>query len=561
MSEFVTISFPLLGGIGLFLLGMMLLSQGLTEFAGDSLRRALMRFTGTPVKAFGSGAVLTLVVQSSTATTITLIGFVSAGLIPFGQAVGVVLGASLGTTGTGWVVAGLGLKVDFAFFTLPLIGFGALLRLLGPRRWRALGLALAGFGTLFVGLGQMQAGMGLLAENFDFSLLPSGSLVAHLWVLLFGVLLTTLLQSSTAAVAMALTALHTGTVNFEQAASWVIGAAIGTTVTGALAAIGGSISAKRTAAAHIVFNLATGLVAVLMLPGFLWFIGVLQSRLGLAAGPLSLAAFHTMFIAVGVMLFLPWIEAYARLIERMLPERSSDLVRYLDDSLLGVPGVALVAVDRAMTALALRLFELEHDMLRGVAGIGDPRLREVEEAVGDIEAFLARIPPTGESSERLAQRLAQMHALDHAQRLIQRLQQPLIPDSAREHPVVHEALRASKVMLEHAQAGLSAAPQLDPQWVNELQMKSNELSRLLQQARQGLLSESGRGDRPVAEVLRLTDGLRWLDRVGHHVWRLSFYVAQALSLARQSDKHDEEAAAAEAGVTAPDEVSAPSSPS
>src|SRR5690625_3445881 len=153
------IVFRVLGGLGLFLVGMSLLTDGLTHFGGDQLRRSLLRFTGSPFKAFLSGTLLTLVVQSSTATTVTLIGFVSAGLITFAQSLGVVMGASLGTTGTGWVVSTLGLKVQLGFYTLPLIGAGALLRLLAPGRWRHLGTALAGFGMLFVGIDTMQEGM------------------------------------------------------------------------------------------------------------------------------------------------------------------------------------------------------------------------------------------------------------------------------------------------------------------------------------------------------------------------------------------------------------------
>src|SRR5690606_15462357 len=142
--------FQLTGGIGLFLLGMVLLTDGLKAFAGEALRRALVRFTGTPLKAFTSGALVTLVVQSSSATTVTVIGFVSAGLLAFPQAVGVVMGASLGTTGTGWIVSVLGLKVSVGFYALPVVGIGAFMRLLGSGRWRSLGFALAGFGIIFI---------------------------------------------------------------------------------------------------------------------------------------------------------------------------------------------------------------------------------------------------------------------------------------------------------------------------------------------------------------------------------------------------------------------------
>ena len=123
-------AFKLVGGIGLFLMGMVLLTDGLKAFAGDALRRWLIRFTGTPAKAFVSGALVTAMVQSSSVTTVTVIGFVSAGLLSFPQAVGVVFGASLGTTGTGWIVSVLGLKISVGFYALPLVGLGAFLKLL-----------------------------------------------------------------------------------------------------------------------------------------------------------------------------------------------------------------------------------------------------------------------------------------------------------------------------------------------------------------------------------------------------------------------------------------------
>lgn len=146
------------GGIGIFLLGMVLVTEGAKAFAGESLRKALVRFTGSPWRAFLSGAIATLAVQSSSATTLTVIGFVSAGLLTFSQAVGVVIGASLGTTGTGWLVSVLGLKFSIGHYALPVIAIGALLRLLGRGSWHLIGLPLAGFGLIFVGIDMLQQG-------------------------------------------------------------------------------------------------------------------------------------------------------------------------------------------------------------------------------------------------------------------------------------------------------------------------------------------------------------------------------------------------------------------
>jgi phosphate:Na+ symporter len=202
--------FQLLGGIGLFLMGMILLTDGLKAFAGEALRKTLIRFTGSPLKALGSGALLTAVVQSSSATTVTVIGFVSAGLLTFSQSVGVVIGASLGTTTTGWVVAVLGLKVSIGYYALPLVGVGAFLRLLARGRWKSFGWSVAGFGFIFIGIETLQTGMTGLASYINVANLPQTGLLSHFLAMVIGIVMTIVMQSSSAAVATTLTALHTG---------------------------------------------------------------------------------------------------------------------------------------------------------------------------------------------------------------------------------------------------------------------------------------------------------------------------------------------------------------
>jgi phosphate:Na+ symporter len=169
------------GGIGLFLLGMVLLTDGFKAFAGEALRQASVRFTGTPFKAFGSGALVTMMVQSSSATTVTGIGLVSAGLLTLPQALGAVFGASLGTTSTGWIVSVLGLKASLGFYALPLVGIGAFLKLLAHGRWKSLGLAMAGFGLIFIGIDTLQDGMQRFSDVFALATLPSRGLGGICW--------------------------------------------------------------------------------------------------------------------------------------------------------------------------------------------------------------------------------------------------------------------------------------------------------------------------------------------------------------------------------------------
>ncbi len=517
-------TFQLLGGIGLFLLGMVLLTDGLKSFAGEALQQALARFTGTPAKAFGSGALVTLMVQSSSATTVTLIGFVSAGLITFPQAVGVVMGASLGTTGTGWMVSVLGLKVSLGFYALPLVGIGALLRLLARGRGRALGLALAGFGLIFVGIGTLQEGMQALAGRFDLARLPSAGALGHLAAMAIGIAMTVVMQSSSAAVATTLTALHTQVVSFEQAAAVVIGAAIGTTVTGALAAIGGTVPAKRTAAAHVLFNLATGLIAILLLPSLLWLVSWAQRQLDVEAGAVSLALFHTLFIALGVAIFLPFAEPLARLIERLLPERGLRLTRHLDDSLLYAPAVALEATRRTLIEITVEILDAIDALLDGNPVAFDATRRaELATAFERTQRFLARIPPISEDAPPSPLRVAQLHAIDHLARLLPRLDPPAAILGELAQPALQPAVAQCREVLALARAGLLG--RRDSGWLDEVERRALALAELRQRERLDVLRRTAAGAQGPAEALRALDAIRWLERVTNHAWRASHYLA------------------------------------
>ena len=521
------ILFPFVGGIGLFLFGMMMLSDGLVAFGGGVMKQALARFTGTPAKAFVSGTLATMIAQSSTATTVTLIGFVSAGLISFTQAIGVLIGASLGNTATGWIVAGLGLKVNLGFYTLPLIGVGALLKLLVKGRWAALGLALAGFGMMFLGLNTLQDGMRGLASIFNLANLPAGGYGARIIVMLIGLALAGILQSSTAAIATTLTALHTGTINFEQAAALVVGAAIGTTLTGALVAIGGTIYAKRTALAYILFNAVAGLLAIALLPVFFSLIGILETHVGLDPGAMSLAAFHSLFIGVGVVLFLPFVGAFARLVERLLPDREGrgDTER-LDASVLSVPPVALEASQRALEQLTGELLEAHGALLSGTVDPASvPRLERIETALHEAYEFVSRIQFQQGDATGAAQRIAQLHAIDHLMRFQSRLRDLAQARVDLTEAAYRWALENSQTLLTLARDGLEQKTLA--QALPQLELNAVALSGLSRQVRDEVFSGASAQNASQAQLLTRTDTFRWLERTGHHVWRICHYLAQA----------------------------------
>jgi phosphate:Na+ symporter len=338
----------LAGGVGLFLLGMGLMTDGLKLAAGPALQRILAHSTKTPLRGLASGVLVTAAVQSSSAVTVAIIGFVNAGLLNLSQSLWVLFGANVGTTMTGWLVALVGLKFNIEVLALPLIGFGMLLRLSGEGSRRgALGTALAGFGVLFLGIDMLKDTFAGLSTEFTF---PEGAGVRDILVqVLIGLGLTVLMQSSSASLAIVLTAAQGGLLSAQGAAAVVIGANIGTTVTALIAVIGATPNARRAAAAHILFNLLTGCVALLLLPWMLGALGVLIEAVGLKGSPAArLALFHTAFNVLGVFLIWPFAARLTQFLKRRFRSAEEDEARprFLDKTVLAVPALALDALDR-----------------------------------------------------------------------------------------------------------------------------------------------------------------------------------------------------------------------
>jgi phosphate:Na+ symporter len=289
-----------LGGLGLFLLGMIVMTEGLRSLAGNAMRAALMRFTQTPLSGAITGAVATALLQSSSATTVATVGFVSAGLLPFPHALGVIFGANLGTTITGWLVAIVGFKLQLDTVVLPLIFIGASLKLLAGEKYSKTGVAIAGFGLIFVGISTLQTAMGGFQGVLTPASLPGDAWLGRLQLVGIGIGVTLVTQSSSAGVATTLAALYAGAINFPQAAALVIGMDVGTTVTAVMATLGGSIAARRTGFSHVVYNLVTGAIALGLITPYL----ALWERLApgqlVQNAEIGLVAFHSCFNLVGV---------------------------------------------------------------------------------------------------------------------------------------------------------------------------------------------------------------------------------------------------------------------
>ncbi len=359
----MTAVLTLAGGIGLFLLGMGLLTDGLKIAAGGALRTLLQTWTRTSVRGFAVGVLITAVVQSSSAVTVATVGFVNARLLSLRRAVWVILGTNVGTTMTGWLVALIGVKVDVGALALPLIGIGMALTLTAGERARLAGAgrSLTGFGLFFLGVGVLAAGFGGIAPSLAALTPESAGLLSIAAFVLIGALVTVLTQSSSAAIAIVLTASAGEAFALELAAAAVIGTNLGTTSTAVFAALGAGAPARRVASAHILFNLFAGAVALITLPLLL---PAARELAGLALGsedmPSTLALFHTLFNVTGVILAWPLVNrAVAWLSTRFVTEDET-LARpaHLDATSLPVPSLALnaLAMELArMTSLTLAL--------------------------------------------------------------------------------------------------------------------------------------------------------------------------------------------------------------
>ncbi len=525
----------LLGGIGLFLVGMVLTTQGLRAVAGETLRKTLLRFTGGPVQALISGTLVTALVQSSSVTTVATIGFVGAGLLTFEQSLGVIFGANIGTTVTGWLVATVGLKLDVASLALPAVGVGAGLNIFGRGRGSEAGLALAGLGLIFVGVGTLQEGMQGLSAYVTPAELPGDGLGGRLLLLATGMLMTVVMQSSSAAVATTLTALHSGSIALSQSAALVIGVNIGTTVTAALAAIGASTSAKRSALAHTLFNLVTGVVALALLPVFVALVRHLSLQLGRDDAAISLAAFHTAFNLFGVALMLPFTRQLSRLVVRLVPQSGDRLTRHLDVNATQLGSLAIEAVRQTALEMANEVFVTLADALRRgeFTRISKQRLQSVEAAGRETTRFISELTGTEHPARELRRRHAStLHALDHLERLTSTLlrldESVFLP---REEVAV---LRAALLeLLDTVLAWASDPTRTAP--VNTVEATSQRLAAQRKELREAVLRRTAKGELDAADAGRLIEAARRVDEMGYYIWRITDHLSGERNLAAELD--------------------------
>ena len=351
----------LIGALGLFLFGMKVMSDALMNLAGKKMRSILATMTSNRFLGISTGFLITSIIQSSSATTLMVVSFSNASLLTLTESIGVIMGANIGTTITAWLITILGFKVSMSSIALPLVGFGFLFTFSKKENLKNWGGFIIGFALLFIGLQFLKEAMPNINENPEILEFLKKYTDLGFWsVLLFlllGTVLTVVIQSSSATMALTLIMTAQGWIPFEMAAAMVLGENIGTTITANLAAIVANFHAKRTARAHLIFNVIGVLWMLALFYPFLKMIDWLVVRSGSAspflnamAIPVAISLFHTIFNISNTLLLVWFVKPIARIVEWVVPEKiaedkSIEEPKYLNEKVLRYPETALSSLE------------------------------------------------------------------------------------------------------------------------------------------------------------------------------------------------------------------------
>jgi len=416
--NFISIIFAVVGGLALFLYGLHLLSKGLQKAAGDRLRLILEKITDRPIKGVFVGLFITATIQSSSITTVTLVGLINSGLMTLEQAVGVILGAEIGTTITAQIIS---FKIGIMFF--PLIALGFFLFFLGKKeKYKHLGQIMLGFGILFLGMHTMSSGLRPLRDNtFFINTLASFSKIPALGIIA-GAVFTGIIQSSSATTGLVIAMGMENIIDLNSAIPIILGANIGTCVTALVASFGSSLSAKRAAMSHFTFNIIGVLLFFPFLTQFVRVVSLTSPELAR-----QIANAHTIFNTTMTCIMLPATGLLIALVKKIIPGeevRVDKGVMYLDDKLLNTPSIAIGQAKKETMRMAGIVIEMlessEKALLTGEKRFILPVLKN-EESVDEldnlIESYLTKISQQSLSKKQSREIAILVHSISDIERV------------------------------------------------------------------------------------------------------------------------------------------------
>ncbi|MBK1643749.1 sodium:phosphate symporter [Thiocapsa imhoffii] len=492
-------------GVALFLFGMLSLEQGFKSFTGGTLERILRGSTNRLWKSIGFGVISTTLMQSSTLVSLITISFVSAEMISLAGGIGIIMGANLGTTTGAWLIAGLGLRVDIASYAMPALVFGVVLLLQRGKVTKGLGYLALGVGFLFLGIAYMKSGFDAFQTAFDLSAYAIPGIGGVLVYTAIGMAITIIMQSSHATLLVIITALSAGQITYENALALAIGANLGSAVTSALGGMSANLGGKRLAIAHVVFNLLTATVAIVLIQQMSWAVDHLSAQIGIAEDDvlLKLALFHTLFNLLGVLLLAPFTRPLERFLVRAVrfEPKPMEQPRYLYPGALETPATAINALRKEVghlydnayeliaMGLSLRPALIDSDqslseavkMTRRIIplDVDDVYERKIKSLHSEIIDFISEIQ--GRGLEEPAAR--QLYTLQQASRDIveavkgmKHLHKNLSRHGVSPNPVVREPYDAIRLTIARLLREIQQIRSQDPETVTSLSLDSLKLS-------------------------------------------------------------------------------------
>ena len=518
------IALGVFGGLGLFIFGMKLMSEGLQKAAGDKLRRMIELLTFNRYVALVTGVVITMLVQSSSTTTVMVVGFANAGLMTLNQAIGTILGARIGTTVTAQIIA---FRITDA--ALPLIGVGVILAFFLRRRLhRNIGQAVLGFGLLFFGLSIMGDRLGELRDNAAFIDLLATFGQYRLLGLLAGALFTALIQSSSASTGVIIVLGSQGILELDAALALALGTCVGTTVTAQLARIGTNVTARRVAAAHAFFNTLGALI-------FVWFLTPISGMVELTSSDIArqIAWGHTFFAVASTLIYLPLVPLFVRLIVRLVPGQEDEVQagpQYLDRRLLRTPTMAIGAARKEierMAVIAAGMVDESMKMLNSKnASLLDKVERKedvVDELESEIAVYMAEISQQNISSTQGRELANYYHAIndierigDHAHNIAQLLEEKIEKNFPFSSEAIDELQKMYFLTREVTKKAVTAFVNNDHELAREIIKDDVAIDRMEKQLRNNHIRRVNCGQCfPPSGVIFL-DIITNLERIGDH---------------------------------------------
>ncbi len=520
----IDIALGVFGGLGLFIFGMKLMSEGLQRAAGDKLRRMIELLTFNRYIALITGVIVTMLVQSSSTTTVMVVGFANASLMTLNQAVGTILGARIGTTVTAQIIA---FRITDA--ALPLIGVGMILTFFLRRRLhKNIGQAVLGFGLLFFGLSVMADRLSELRETVAFIELLATFGQYRLLGVLAGALFTALIQSSSAATGVIIVLGSQGILNLDAALALALGTCVGTSVTALLASIGTNVTARRVAVAHILFNTLGALI-------FVWFLTPVSDMIALTSNDIGrqIAWGHTFFATASTLLFLPLVPVFVRLIKAMIPGQEEEVQagpQYLDRRLLRTPTMAIGAARKEierMAVIAAGMVDESMKMLRSKDSSILNKVERKEDVVDELESeiavYMAEISQQSIDSTQSRELANYYHAIndierigDHAHNIAQLLEEKIEKSFPFSDEAVEELQKMYFLTREVTQKAVTAFANDDHELARQVIIDDLAIDRMEKRFRESHIARVNCGQCfPPSGVIFL-DIITNLERIGDH---------------------------------------------